>query len=233
GSLAGVVAPSKDIANAADCGRGARPPRIDTISSRSTHATLGSVRNDAITASICVVSVASKRVASMAGETRALRNGCDAASDAARLCNCNIALRATDMERYAPEPAAATPSLSLRKPTTMRFDIGRRVTVRWLPMPSDRAGERENVAPKMFVFAGVTTPLIVAPLLATNDTDAPEMLALVTVTTCVPAVGASVHVTFDLPSLSVTVDVADNEPPPTTVHVSVTPDTERPAPSST
>src|SRR5690349_13678470 len=65
-----------------------------------------------------------------------------------------------------------------------------------------------------------TVPVIIDPLLATKDTDPPAIAELVTVTTCRPAFGASVHFTLDLPSLSVVVDVCETDPPPVTVHVS-------------
>ena len=47
-----------------------------------------------------------------------------------------------------------------------------------------------------------------------------------------PAIDASVHVTEDLPSLSVVLVVADKLPPPTAVHVSGTPATGLFTPSS-
>jgi hypothetical protein len=91
---------------------------------------------------------------------------------------------------------------------------------------------RENVANGV-IAAELIVPLIVAPLLATNDTDAPTAWVDVTVTTCVPADGESVHLTDDFPSLSVVVDVDDTVPPPVGVHVSATPDTDLLAASST
>src|SRR5262245_48568342 len=82
---------------------------------------------------------------------------------------------------------------------------------------ADRPGMRENVA-KGDVAADVTVPLIVAPFVATNDTDTPVICVDVTVTTCVLGVPASVHVTDDLPSLSVVVDADESVPPPVTAH---------------
>jgi hypothetical protein len=90
---------------------------------------------------------------------------------------------------------------------------------------------RENVGENRLFPAGLTVPVIVEPLSATNETDAPGIAALVTVTTCVPADGESVHFTLDLPSLSVAVELDESDPPPTAVQVSATPDTGRWAPS--
>src|SRR5215831_5555020 len=100
--------------------------------------------------------------------------------------------------------------------------------------PSDtlRAGDRENVAKGVF-GAAVTVPESVAPLLATNETDAPAICDDVTMTTCVPAAGARVHFTDDLPSLSVVVAVADSVPPFVAAHVRATPETDLPAASTT
>ena len=96
-----------------------------------------------------------------------------------------------------------------------------------------RDGSRLNVLANGFTTAGVTVPTIVAPLPATNDTDAAGICALVTVTTCVPTVADSVHVTDDWPLWSVVVLAALNVPPPVTVHASGTPATAFPPPSST
>jgi hypothetical protein len=81
------------------------------------------------------------------------------------------------MERYVADPADATPSTSFLKPTTIRLVDACRVTVRTGPTPA--ADEREKVraklAPNGVPPADVTVPLITAPLLATNDTDADEI----------------------------------------------------------
>jgi hypothetical protein len=79
----------------------------------------------------------------------------------------------------------------------------------------------------------VTVPMIVGPFPATNDTDAPPICALVTVTTCGPTAGDNVQWTEDSPLLSVVDVVALSDPPPTTVHLSETPLTDFDAPSST
>ena len=71
--------------------------------------------------------------------------------------------------------------------------------------------------------------MIVGPFPATNDTDAPPICALVTVTTCAPTAGDNVHWTDDYPLLSVVDVVALSDPPPTTVHLSETPLTDFPA----
>jgi len=97
----------------------------------------------------------------------------------------------------------------------------------------DRASVREKLAPNGVPPADVTVPLMTAPLLATNETDALVICVLVTVTTWTPAAGASVHVTVAFPSLSVVLVAAETDPPPATVHVSGTPATDRLAPSST
>src|SRR5690348_15691133 len=108
----------------------------------------------------------------------------------------------------------------------------RRIAVRGASEEAPRVGMRENVANGVNA-AALTVPLIVAPFPATNATDAPETCAEVTVTTCVPIVGPSVHLTDDLPSLSVLVAVADNVPPPLAVHVNATPETDLLAASNT
>src|SRR5262249_12328752 len=72
---------------------------------------------------------------------------------------------------------------------------------------------------------------MVEPLPATNDTDAPGTLVLVTVTTCVPMVAASVHFTDDCPFASVVEVVALSEPPPITAHPRGPPAPARPPPS--
>src|SRR6516162_3241493 len=127
------------------------------------------------------------------------------------------------------DAGAASPIASVLNPTMMRSVDGRRVTLRVGDALSDaeRGGTRENVANGV-TGAALTVPVIVAPLLARNDTDTPAICVDVTVTTCVPAVGASVHFTDDLPSLSVVLDVADTVPPPVGVHVSATPETDLP-----
>src|ERR1051325_6737697 len=90
-------------------------------------------------------------------------------------CMRAIAVRATEMLRYAPDPAAATPSVPFRKPITIRSDEACRVKLRCAPAVAARAKRdaRENVAPNGSTPLDVTVPLIVAPLLATNETDAP------------------------------------------------------------
>src|SRR5262249_51242860 len=115
----------------------------------------------------------------------------------------------------------------------IRLDSGCRVAGRAAAVVSEaeRAGLREKVA-KGDTVDDVTVPVIVAPLLATNDTDTPVIAAAVTVATCVPGVAARVHFTDDLPLLSVVVDVVDNVPP-VADHVSATPDTGLFAASST
>jgi hypothetical protein len=134
-----------------------------------------------------------------------------------------IVERTVDDERYAAEPADATPSTPLLKPTMMRFDDGRRDEVRRVvASPSDFRARREKVAANGFVPAAVTTPVIVEPFVATNATDAPETAALVTVTTCVAGVGPSVHVVVDFPSEPVVVVAGETDPPPTALHVSAT-----------
>ncbi len=95
------------------------------------------------------------------------------------------------------------------------------------------SGDREKVAPNGFTAIDVTVPMIVGPFPATNDVDAPPICALVTVTTCGPTAGDNVHWTEDNPLLSVVDVVALSDPPPTTVHLSETPLTDFPAPSST
>ena len=130
------------------------------------------------------------------------------------------------------DAAAATPNRSVLKPTMMRSDDRRLVTRGVDASDTLRAGDRENVANGV-VDAALTVPESVAPLLATNEADAPAICDDVTRTTCVPAVGASVHFTDDLPSLSVVVAVADTVPPFVGAHVSATPETDLPAASST
>src|SRR6185503_8567715 len=113
------------------------------------------------------------------------------------------------------------------------FSASRRPAGRCVPSRAERDGVREKLAPKGKPPAGVIVPLIVAPLFATNETDDPVASCVdVAVTTCTPAAGASVHVTVAFPSLSVVLLVADNVPPPMTVHVIGTPATDFFAPSS-
>src|SRR5512133_3696065 len=110
----------------------------------------------------------------------------------------------------------------------MRFGDGRRVTVRCVENCAVRDDEREKLAPNGKPPADVTVPLMVAPLFATNETDAPvASCELVTVTTWIPAIGASVHVTVAFPSLSVVLVAAETVPPPVTVQVIGTPATDR------
>src|SRR5689334_12895416 len=103
----------------------------------------------------------------------------------------------------------------------MRFDANVRDGDVATPSRAPRE-DRENVAPNGDTPLDATLPVIVAPLLAMNDTDAPPICELVTVTTCVPAVGDSVHLFVDLPSLSVVVVGCDTVPPPVTVQESWT-----------
>src|SRR5262245_61719192 len=96
------------------------------------------------------------------------------------------------------------PMAPVLNPMMMRLVEGRRVAARGASERALRAGMRENVANGVDT-AELMVPLMVAPFPATNATDAPESCAEVTVTTCAPIVGPSVHLTDDLPSLSVVV----------------------------
>jgi hypothetical protein len=98
--------------------------------------------------------------------------------------------------RYDIEAAGANPSPVPLKPITIRFDRGRGgFALGDLAAEANPtfAGEREKVAPNGLKAIDVTMPEIVGPFPATNDTDAPPICELVTVTTCVPAVGDSVQ----------------------------------------
>jgi hypothetical protein len=96
------------------------------------------------------------------------------------------------------------------------------------------AGDREKDGAKGDCTAlTATDPVIVAPFVARNDVDAPTIWALVTVTTCVPGVAASVHLADDFPSASVVDEAGEIVPPPVAVHVSATPETDLPAGSTT
>jgi hypothetical protein len=114
----------------------------------------------------------------------------------------------------------------------MRLIDGCRVIVRAGASADEREGAREKFVVNGMPPADVTVPLITAPLLARNDTEAVAIWTLVAVTTWTPAVGASVHVTVAMPALSVVLVGADTDPPPVTVQVTDTPATERLAPSS-
>ena len=118
----------------------------------------------------------------------------------------------------------------------MRFGERRRVTERACDSDDGgrdaRSGDSEKFANGV-PLADVMTPVIVAPLFAVNATEAPATCALVTVTTCVPALGDNVHVTRDLPAVSVVVAVDDSVPPPLAVQVSGMFATGRLAASST
>jgi hypothetical protein len=144
--------------------------------------------------------------------------------------------RATVIVRYDIEAAGANPSAAPLKPMTIRFDRGGG----WFPLGALVAeakvtfvGARENVAPNGSNAIDVIVPEIVGPFPATKATDAPPICELVTVTTCVPTVGANVQCTDDRPLLSVVDVVALSDPPPTTVHASATPLTVFPAASIT
>jgi hypothetical protein len=142
--------------------------------------------------------------------------------------------RATAIDEYDADPADATPSTASLNPTTIRFFTGRRRDAGFcVPSRADRDDVREKLAPNGKPPAGVMVPLIVAPLFATNETDAPvASCVLVAVTTCTPAAGDSVHVTVAFPSLSVVLVLADKVPPPATVHAIGTPETALFTPSS-
>ena len=120
----------------------------------------------------------------------------------------------------------------------MRFESRRRGTADALALRALFANAapsvaREKLGAKGFTAIDVTVPMIVGPFPATKDTDAPPICALVTVTTCAPTAGDNVHWTEDNPLLSVVDVVALSDPPPTAVHLSETPLTDFPAPSST
>src|ERR1043166_1993997 len=104
-------------------GRGA-PSWMETTCSRSTHATPGSARSDAITDAIRVVSVTRNRAARMAGEMSASLTGCPLTIAAMRCRIAACVIRADASDRYAAEPAAATLRTPLRKPTTIRLVPG-------------------------------------------------------------------------------------------------------------
>lgn len=100
---------------------------------------------------------------------------------------------------------------------------------------SDRRDARDGAIEKFangFPPAGLTTPVIVAPLLARNETETPATCVLDTVATCVPTVGPSVHRTDARPSALVGVVAADSVPL-VVVHANTTPATGRAAASST
>src|SRR5438477_8290396 len=104
----------------------------------------------------------------------------------------------------------------------IRFADGRRV-VRCVADIVECNGDTEKLARNGDPPAGDTVPVIVAPLLATNDAEPPLICALVAVATCVPTVEASVHITVTLPSLSLVAVGGDTLPPPVTAHVTGTP----------
>src|SRR6476620_5469949 len=66
---------------------------------------------------------------------------------------------------------------------------------------------------------GLTTPVTVEPLVAMNAVETAGVDVSFTVTTCIPAVAASVQRTDDLPSASLVVVAADTVPPPFAVQV--------------
>ena len=152
------------------------------ISSRSTQATFGSSRSAAIVASMFVVSATLKRAATTAGEISAWLSACCFDSVVTASLIRADACRATSIERYALDAALAKPSASLLNPTTIRSGEKRRFRAPEGDSVAPRAGERENVA-KGVPPAAATVPVIIAPLLATNDTDTPTICVLVTVTT--------------------------------------------------
>src|SRR3954470_22413717 len=97
----------------------------------------------------------------------------------------DVVVRAVVIDRYAADPATATPIAPLLKPTTMRFDR-RGGGAKRAPAEADNcaaAGVREKLVPNGSVLVVVTVPVITAPLSATNETDAPVTCVLVTVTT--------------------------------------------------
>src|SRR5579862_4984145 len=141
--------------------------------SRATQATFGSARSVAITASICVVSAILTRAATIAGEISAPVSPLAALNADTRVLIALIVARAVVIERYATEPAASTPSIPFLKPITIRFVDGRRAPARLATVLVACRAARENVGAKALTVFDVTTPVIVAPLLATNDTDPP------------------------------------------------------------
>ena len=198
-------------------------------------ATFGSLRRAAMMDSTCVVSATFIRAARMAGDTCTSPTACDCANSARRARMRDTVVFATLIDRYAPDPIAATPSRSSRKPTTIRSRDSRRWGAGMAFGAMPRGLTRLKLAPKKYPWppmTGAIVPLIVAPLLAVKAADAPGICVLVAVTICTPAVGDSVHVTLALPSLSVVVDGAESLPPPVTVQVIGTPATDLFAPSS-
>src|SRR5690349_15877457 len=100
--------------------------------------------------SSCAVSATRTRAARMAGDTCTRLTACDFAKSARRSRIRDAVVLATVIERYAPDPAAATPSRSSRKPTMIRSGVKRRGERGTEFDDRLRDAAREKFAPKKY-----------------------------------------------------------------------------------
>src|SRR5262249_3410219 len=153
----------------------------------STYATSASPRSASMMAAMRVVSSMVRRAASIAGDTSLVRIPLRDASALTRSLSRAPADRATVIVRYDIDAAGAKPTAAPWNPITIGFDWGGAGRFAIVDFATDanapRSGKRENVAPNGLNAIDVTMPVIVGPFPATNDTDAPPICELVTVTT--------------------------------------------------